>query len=244
MARFSRLEVLNVVLESGLVPLFDEENVETAKRIVTACVEGGARVVEFRNRGNQAFLTFAELAKWAAHAQPALILGIGTVVDPATAALYLACGADFVVSPILNPEVVRACNRQKIAHIPGCASASEISRAEELGVEVCKIFPGKEVGGPGFVRAVLAPSPWSRLMPTGGVEPTEDSVSAWIRAGAACLGMGSRLITRDDVQTGDYANITARVRQVLDWIGSARRPSDGAVALTKPTRPSARVSET
>lgn len=222
MTRFSRLEVLNTILDSGLVPLFDEEDVEVAKRVVGACVEGGARVVEFRNRGNQGFLTFAELAKWAAREQPALILGVGTVIDSGTAALYLACGADFIVSPVLNPDIARTCNRQKVAYIPGCGSVSEISEAEELGVEICKIFPAKEAGGPSFVKAALAPCPWFRLMPTGGVDATEQSVTAWIKAGAACLGMGSRLITSDAVREGDYSTITSQVRQVIAWIGAAR----------------------
>jgi 2-dehydro-3-deoxyphosphogluconate aldolase/(4S)-4-hydroxy-2-oxoglutarate aldolase len=220
--RFSRLEVLNEILESGLVPLFDEADTEVAKRVVGACFDGGAHVVEFRNRGDQAFMTFAELVRWAATEHPALILGVGTVVDPATAALYLACGAAFVVSPVLNPEMARVCNRQKVAYIPGCGSVSEISAAEELGVEICKIFPGKEIGGPGFVKAALAPCPQFRLMPTGGVDATEENVSAWIGAGAACLGMGSRLITSEFVRRGEYAEITMSVQRVLGWIRTAR----------------------
>jgi 2-dehydro-3-deoxyphosphogluconate aldolase/(4S)-4-hydroxy-2-oxoglutarate aldolase len=222
MTRFSRLEVLSEILESGLVPLFDEKDIEVAKRVVGACVDGGAHVVEFRNRGNQAFMTFVELAGWVAAEQPALMLGVGTVLDPATAALYLACGADFVVSPVLNPEIARVCNRQKVAYIPGCGSVSEISAAEELGVEICKIFPGKAVGGPGFVKAALAPCPQFRLMPTGGVDATEENVTAWIRAGAACLGMGSRLIAGDAVRRGEYAKITTSVEQVIGWIHTAR----------------------
>jgi 2-dehydro-3-deoxyphosphogluconate aldolase / (4S)-4-hydroxy-2-oxoglutarate aldolase len=221
-AHFSRLEVLNEIIETGLVPLFDATDIEVAKRVVCACVDGGAHVVEFRNRGDRAFMTFAELSGWAAAEQPALILGVGTVLDPATAALYLACGAAFVVSPVLNPEIARVCNRQKVAYVPGCGSVSEISAAEELGVEICKIFPGKEIGGPDFVRAALAPCPHFRLMPTGGVDATEESVTAWIKAGAACLGMGARLITSDAVRRGEYAKITTTVQQVLGWIRAAR----------------------
>ena len=222
MARFSRLQVLTAVLESGLVPLFDEEDPEVAKRVVSACAEGGARVVEFRNRGNQAYRTFTELATWMDREQPDVILGVGSVVDPGTTALFLASGANFVVSPVLNSEVSRVCNRLKVAYVPGCGSVSEISEAEELGVEICKIFPGRELGGPGFVKAALAPCPWFRLMPTGGVDATEESVSAWIKAGAACLGMGSRLISSDIVESGDFTALTARVHDVLGWIRLAR----------------------
>jgi len=222
MSRFSRLEALQSILDIGLVPLFDTEDPDAAERIVATCAVAGARVVEFRNRREQAFLTFAELARRVSRSQPSVILGIGSVVDAPTAALYLAAGANFVVSPILNEEVARLCNRQKVAYLPGCGSVSEISAAEELGVEICKIFPGTEVGGPGFVKAVLAPCPWTRVMPTGGVDATQESVSAWIKAGAACLGMGSRLITKTMERGAELEVLATTVTEVLTWIQSAR----------------------
>jgi 2-dehydro-3-deoxyphosphogluconate aldolase/(4S)-4-hydroxy-2-oxoglutarate aldolase len=122
----------------------------------------------------------------------------------------------------LNPEIARLCNRQKVAYIPGCATVSEISQAEELGVEICKIFPGSEVGGPSFVKSVMAPCPWFRLMPTGGVDVTQESVSAWIGSGAACLGMGSRLITKDMLSGADLSTLTIKVEQTIKWIQAAR----------------------
>ena len=222
MTRFSRLEVLTTIIDLGLVPLFDTEDVDTAERIITACVDGGARVVEFRNRREQSFLPFADLVRRFAGSRPDVIIGVGSVIDAPTAALYLACGANFVVSPVLNPEVARVCNRQKVAYLPGCGSASEISDAEELGVEICKIFPGSELGGPSFVKAVLAPSPWSRLMPTGGVDATEESVTAWIKAGACCLGMGSRLVTKEMESGAGIETLAPTVGKVLEWIKSAR----------------------
>jgi 2-dehydro-3-deoxyphosphogluconate aldolase/(4S)-4-hydroxy-2-oxoglutarate aldolase len=139
-----------------------------------------------------------------------------------TAALYIASGANFVVGPVLNAEIARLCNRRKVAYSPGCGSVSEISQAEELGVEIVKIFPGDEVGGPGFVKAVRGPMPWTRIMPTGGVDATRESVQGWIKAGAACLGMGSRLIRKDLVATENYAAIRDTTRQVLEWIREAR----------------------
>lgn len=225
MARFSRLEVLNKMIEIGVVPVFYHDDVEVAKQIVSACSAGGAKVVEFTNRGDLAYQVFGELVRHFAKADPSVVLGVGSVIDAPTAALYISSGANFVVGPTLNPEVARVCNRRKVAYSPGCGSASEISEAEELGVEIVKVFPGGEVGGPSFVKAVLAPMPWTRIMPTGGVQATEESVSAWIKAGCACLGMGSDLIKRELVAAGDFGAISARVAQVISWVRKARGQS-------------------
>lgn len=222
MARFDRLTVLNTMLTGGLVPVFYEGDVEAAKKIVAACYEGGARVLEFTNRGERALPVFAQLSELIAAQFPHLILGVGSIVDAPTAALFIAHGANFVVGPVLNAEVAKLCNRRKISYSPGCGSVSEISAAEELGVEIVKIFPGAQVGGPAFVKAVLGPMPWTRIMPTGGVEATKESVQAWIKAGTACLGMGSNLISKELVKSGNFAAISANVRQVLAWIAEAR----------------------
>jgi 2-dehydro-3-deoxyphosphogluconate aldolase/(4S)-4-hydroxy-2-oxoglutarate aldolase len=222
MARFSRLEVLNTMVELGLIPVFYHPHVETAKQIVAACRAGGARVVEFTNRGDFAFQVFTALAQHVTEAEPDVMLGVGSVIDAPTAALYIAAGANFVVGPVLNPQVARLCNRRKIAYSPGCGSASEISQAEELGVEIVKVFPGEAVGGPAFVRSVLGPCPWTRIMPTGGVNATEDSIRAWFEAGVACVGMGSRLITKELVAAGDFDAIANKVAQVLAWIRDVR----------------------
>jgi 2-dehydro-3-deoxyphosphogluconate aldolase/(4S)-4-hydroxy-2-oxoglutarate aldolase len=222
MARYSRLEVLNTVVELGLVPVFYNPDLEVARQIVGACRAGGARVVEFTNRGDFAFQVFTALAQHAAEAEPDVMLGVGSVIDAPTAALYIAAGANFVVGPVLNPDVARLCNRRKIAYMPGCGSASEISQAEELGVEIVKVFPGKAVGGPGFVKSVLGPCPWTRIMPTGGVDATEESIRAWFEAGVTCVGIGSRLITKELVAAGDFDAISKKVAQVLAWIRDVR----------------------
>jgi 2-dehydro-3-deoxyphosphogluconate aldolase/(4S)-4-hydroxy-2-oxoglutarate aldolase len=216
------MTVLNAIIETGLVPVFYNGDLEVAKQIVAACVEGGTTVVEFTNRGDRAWNVFTQLAEWAEKAQPGVILGVGSVIDLPTAALYISSGANFVVGPVLNPEVARLCNRRKIAYMPGCGSASEISEAEELGVEIVKVFPGAEVGGPAFVRAILGPMPWTRIMPTGGVEATEESIQGWFGAGVACVGIGSKLVAKDLVATRDYRGISNRVAQVLAWIEEAR----------------------
>jgi 2-dehydro-3-deoxyphosphogluconate aldolase/(4S)-4-hydroxy-2-oxoglutarate aldolase len=222
MAHHTRLHVLNTMIATGVVPVFYNGDVETSKRIIDACVAGGVRAVEFTNRGDFAWDVFTALSKFYAGTNPEVIMGVGSVVDAPTAAMYIASGANFVVGPVLNPEVAKVCNRRKIAYSPGCGTLSEISQAEELGVEIVKIFPGSAVGGPGFVKAVLAPCPWTRIMPTGGVDATEDSIRAWFEAGVACVGMGSKLIVKSDVAAGDFAAITARVQRVRGWIDAVR----------------------
>ena len=222
MARFTRLEVLNAIVETGLVPVFYHRDVEVAKKVVAACAAGGARLVEFTNRGDFAPLVFTELAQFVAKANPKLILGVGSVIDAPTAALYIASGANFVVGPILNPEVARFCNRRKIAYCPGCGSASEISEAEELGVEIVKVFPGDSVGGPNFVKSILGPCPWTRIMPTGGVEATKESITAWFKAGVTAVGIGSNLIRKEWVEAGNYDAIASKTAELLAWIREAR----------------------
>lgn len=222
MARFRRLEVLNATTKIGLVPIFYQGNLEVAKNIVTACADGGARVLEFTNRGDGAHHIFAELASFVASERPDVILGVGSVFDAPTAALFINHGANFVVGPIFNPEVAQLCNRRKVAYMPGCATASEISEAEAFGVEICKVFPGAEVGGPAFVKNVLGPSPWSSIMLTGGVDTTKESIESWFRAGVVCLGIGSKIITKDRLVAGDFDAIRDDIARVLGLIKEAR----------------------
>ena len=222
MARFTRLEVYNCLLETGLLPLFYQPDTEKAGQIVAACARGGARLVEFTNRGDMAYPVFIELARHFAKADPSVILGVGSVTDAPTAAMFLATGANFIVAPSFNHEVARLCNRRKIAYLPGCATPAEIAQAEEMGAEICKIFPGDTLG-PGFITAILGPSPWSRLMPTGGVDATEASITAWIRAGACAVGMGSKLVTGQAVKAGDWDGIAAQVKQSIAWVQAARK---------------------
>jgi 2-dehydro-3-deoxyphosphogluconate aldolase/(4S)-4-hydroxy-2-oxoglutarate aldolase len=222
MARFMRLDVINTLLDIGLVPLFYNAGVETSIELAAACSRGGAKVIEFTNRGELAYPVFSELVRHFAKADPSLILGVGSIVDAPTAALYLASGANFVVGPSFNPEIARLCNRRKILYMPGCATETEISTAEEYGAEICKIFPGETVGGPAFIKGVTAPCPWHRLMPTGGVDATETSVGDWIKAGAAAVGMGSKLINAQAVKDKDYDGIAQKTSACVGWIRKAR----------------------
>jgi 2-dehydro-3-deoxyphosphogluconate aldolase / (4S)-4-hydroxy-2-oxoglutarate aldolase len=222
MARFSRLEVLNTVIRTGLVPVFYSPDLEVAKQVARACSAGGCPVLEFTNRGDFAPEVFKELSRYLNKEAPNVILGAGSVIDEPTAALYAAYGANFVVGPLLNPAVARFCNRRKIPYMPGCGSATEISEAEELGAEIVKVFPGDSVGGPGFVKSILGPTPWTRIMPTGGVEATQESLTAWFKAGVAAVGIGTNLIRKDILEKGNWDELSARTAQVLGWILEAR----------------------
>ena len=225
MARFKRLEVLNTIGQTGLLPIFYHSQFETAKNIILACAEGGARAVELTNRGDRAYPLFVQLAEFCQKELPEVILGVGSILDAPTAAMYIAAGANFVVSPILSPEVARLCNRRKIAYMPGCGTVTEISAAEELGVEIVKIFPGGCMGGPEFVKAILGPCPWTSIMATGGVEDTRECLETWFKAGITCVGMGSKLIQKDHVAAGDFQAVTAKVLKVINWIAEIRQKS-------------------
>ncbi len=221
MAKYSRLRVLNTMIETGLVPVFYNPDVEVASKIVEALAEAGVRCFEFVNRGDQAHLVFGELVRRFGEDNE-VILGAGSVVDPVTAGLYIQLGANFIVGPVLNPDVAKICNRRKVAYSPGCGSPSEISAAEELGVEIVKIFPGSQVGGPGFVKALRGPMPWTYLMPTGGVAPTEDNLRGWFEAGVVCVGMGSKLVRKDLVAAGDFIAIRDAAKETLGVIKKIR----------------------
>lgn len=222
MARFSRIEVALKMKETGIVPVFYNKDLEICKSVLKACYDGGIRIFEFTNRGEYAHEIFGELNKFAAKETPEMILGVGSIVDAGTTSLYIQLGANFIVSPILNPEMARTCNRRKIGWSPGCGSLSEISQAEELGAEVVKIFPGSQVGGPSFVKAVKGPCPWTSIMPTGGVEPTKENLTGWFNAGVHCVGMGSQLVTKDIISSGNYDQLTDKVKQALEIVRSLR----------------------
>lgn len=225
MSRFSRLDVYNTILGSGLVAVFNSADIQVAQQVVKACDEGGLRVFEFTNRGEHAVEIFRELSQYCLKELPRMILGVGTIVDEPTAALYVALGAHFVVGPILNEAVARFCNRRKIAYLPGCGSVSEISRAEELGVEIVKAFPADSLGGPEFVKAILGPCPWSKIMPTGGVEPTQESMQAWFKAGVVAVGIGTKLLRQDLIDRADYDTLASKTSELLNWIKQARGES-------------------
>ena len=223
MAKYSRIEVALTMKESGMVPVFFNKDIEICKKVLKACYEGGTRVFEFTNRGDRAHLVFQELIIWAEKEAPDMILGVGSIVDAGTTSLYIQLGANFIVSPVLNPDMAVVCNRRKISWSPGCGSLSEISKAEELGAEVVKIFPGSQVGGSSFVKAVLGPCPWTSIMPTGGVSPDELNLTEWFKAGVHCVGMGSQLMVKDVDGNFDYEAIVQKTKEAIRIISKFRK---------------------
>ncbi len=221
MATHTRLEVLNAMYEIGLIPLFHHPDPQVAIKVVEACAAGGARVVEFTNRGDFAIDVFKVVKQNFLQADPSIMLGAGSVNDPAIASQFIMYGADFIVSQVLCPDVARVCNRRKIPYSPGCATLTELQTAEELGCELPKIFPG-DLLKPSFIKAIRGPSPWTTVLVTGGVEPTKESITSWIKAGASVLGMGSKLISKEILENKDYQAITQTVSQVIQLIKEAR----------------------
>lgn len=223
MAAVQRWKVYQNMIESGLIPLYYHPDPEMIKKAAAACAAGGARVFEFTNRGEGAFQVFEKLLPYCRKEYPDLIIGVGSVVDQGTAALYINMGADFIVGSLFNPEIARLCNRRKVGYIPGCGTATEIATAEESGAEIIKIFPGSTLGGPKFVKSILAPTPWSLIMPTGGVRAEKENLAGWFNAGVCAVGMGSALFPKDVTSQGDFAKTTELVKRVLDWIAEIRK---------------------
>lgn len=218
MAQYTRIEVAQKMKETGLVPLFYHSDIETSKQIVKACYDGGARLLEFTTRGDFAFEIFSELNKYIIAELPGMILGVGSVTDAAAASFYMQMGANFIVTPVFRKDIAEVCNRRKVLWSPGCGSLTEIATAEEMGCEIVKLFPG-DIYGPEFVKGVKGPQPWTSIMPTGGVEPTEESLTKWFKAGVTCVGIGSKLIFKDSNGQFDFEgikNLTSSCIQIIN----------------------------
>ena len=221
MAQFSRIEVATTMKEVGMIPLFFNNDIELSKKVLKACYDGGAKLLEFTARGDFAHEVFGDLIKYTVKELPGMIMGVGSVSDAAQASLFMSLGANFVVTPLLREDIVTVCNRRKVLWSAGCGSLTEIARAEELGCEIVKLFPG-DIYGPQFVKSVKGPQPWTSIMPTGGVSPTEENLKGWFDAGVTCVGMGSKLISKDIIANEDFAKLEVNVRKVLAIIKSLR----------------------
>ena len=222
MAQFTRIEVANAMEETGMIPLFFNNDIVLSKKVLKACYEGGARLMEFTARGDFAHEVFGELTKYAIAKLPGMIMGVGSVTDGAAASLYMSLGANFVVTPVLREDIAIACNRKKILWSPGCGSLTEIARAEELGCEIVKLFPG-DLYGPKFVKGIKGPQPWTSIMPTGGVSPNRENLSGWFNAGVTCVGMGPQLISKDIIANEDYVKLEQDVKDALALIKDIRK---------------------
>jgi 2-dehydro-3-deoxyphosphogluconate aldolase/(4S)-4-hydroxy-2-oxoglutarate aldolase len=223
MAKYNRSEVFTAMKETGVVPVFFHADFDTCKNVVKACYDGGIRVFEFVNRGDFAHEIFSELNKYALKELPGMILGAGSLVEAGTTALYIQAGANFIVSPLLNEEMAKTCNRRGVAWSPGCGTISEIGKAQELGAEIVKLFPASEIGGPSFVKAVKGPMPWTNIMPTGGVDTSESNLKGWFSAGVTCVGMGSNLFPKDIMDSGNYAALTDKVKELMKTIQKVKK---------------------
>ena len=221
MAQYTRLQVVKQMEESGMVPLFYHHDIDVAKAVLKACYDGGARLMEFTNRGDFAIEIFNQLIKYAIAELPGMILGVGSVTDAAAASQYMLSGANFVVTPVFREDIAVVCNRRKVLWSPGCGSLTEIAQAEEMGCEVVKLFPGSTYG-PGFVKAIKGPQPWTSIMPTGGVSTDEANLKGWFDAGVTCVGMGSQLISKDILANKDYATLAKNVQAALKLIRELR----------------------
>ena len=221
MAQFSRIEVATTMKEVGMIPLFFNNDIELSKKVLKACYDGGAKLLEFTARGDFAHEIFGDLIKYSVKELPGMIMGVGSVSDAAQASLFISLGANFVVTPLLREDIATVCNRRKVLWSAGCGSLTEIARAEELGCEIVKLFPG-DIYGPQFVKSVKGPQPWTSIMPTGGVSPTEENLKGWFDAGVTCVGMGSKLISKDITANEDFVKLEMNVRKVLAIIKSLR----------------------
>ena len=220
MADYNKIQVIESAISTGVVPVFYNADLNISIEVMKACYNGGIRVFEFANRGDFAQEIFGELVKYAAKNLPGMILGAGTVIDAPTAAMYLQEGANFIVGPLFNRDVADVCNRRCVPYIPGCGSVTEVGTAQAAGCDIVKVFPG-DVLGPGFVKGIKAPMPWTQILVTGGVKPEEDNLKAWFKAGASCVGMGSNLFPKETVKAGDWATITrlcSESRSIIDRV--------------------------
>ena len=222
MAQFTRIEVATIMKEQGMVPLFYHPDIELGKNILKACYDGGARLLEFTARGDFAYEVFLELNKYAIKELPGMVMGVGSITDAAAASLFMQMGANFIVTPSLREDIAVVCNRRKVLWSPGCGTLTEINNAEELGCEIVKLFPG-DIYGPGFVKAIKGPQPWTSIMPTGGVSTDETNLKGWFDAGVTCVGMGSKLISKELIAARDYAGLTKTVKETLALIKKLKK---------------------
>jgi 2-dehydro-3-deoxyphosphogluconate aldolase / (4S)-4-hydroxy-2-oxoglutarate aldolase len=210
---FTKIEIFNEIKRTRIVPLFTHDDPTLAVEVLKAAYEGGIKVFEFTNRRKNSFEVFETLVKSRSQ-YPGLMLGIGTILDPDTTLRFIDAGADFIISPILKTSMAEVCHRYNKHWMPGCATLTEIVTARDFGAEVIKVFPGS-VLGPGFVSSIMPVVPGLNLMITGGVEPSEENLSAWFKAGAMAVGMGSQLFTKEILEKRDWAQLKKKCSEAL-----------------------------
>ncbi len=221
MANIDQETTLELINKTGLLPLFYHADFDIVKEVVTASYKGGARAFEFTNRGANAYEVFVQLIEYAKSNLSGMALGIGTVYDAETAQKYIDAGADFVVAPFTNPEVGKVCVSAGIPWLPGTATLTEIFNALQHGAKVVKLFPG-EVVGSAFVKAVKGPMSHVKIVVTGGVQPTKQSIDEWFGAGVYGVGMGSNLFPKEVIASKNWAWIEQKVSESIALIEAFR----------------------
>ncbi|MEN8113288.1 MAG: bifunctional 4-hydroxy-2-oxoglutarate aldolase/2-dehydro-3-deoxy-phosphogluconate aldolase [Actinomycetota bacterium] len=222
MALHDKSTVLATIRRDGVVPVFHSDNPHLARAVATSVVDGGLSTIEFTNRGDGAMEVFGTFARWARKHQPTLVLGVGSVIEASTASLAIDLGAEFVFGPSLSAEVSSVCNARNVPYVPGCGTVSEILAAYRLGSDIVKLFPAGSIGGPAFLSAIRAPCPWISAIPTGGVEPTVESMQPWFDAGAAAVGIGSKLLASEALEEGNWDGLRERVAAAVAAAEEAR----------------------
>ena len=218
MARFNKLQTLNYINENKIVPVFYNSDIDISINVMKALHKGGIKVLEFTNRGDFAWEVFNKLEKYCREYLPDMILGAGSISDETMANMYISSGSNFIVGPLTNKDVALACNRKKVPYMPGCLTPSEISKAEELGCDVVKVFPADSVDGPSFIKSVLAPMPWSWIMPTGGVDMEEEGLKSWLNSGVFSVGVGSKLFTSEIIRNKDWGLLESQSKKLVEII--------------------------
>ena len=222
MGRFNKLQTLNYINENKVVPVFYNSDVDISINVMKSLHNGGIKILEFTNRGDFALEVFNELEKYCQKNLPDMILGAGSISDETMANMYISSGSNFIVGPLTNKNVAIACNRKKVPYMPGCLTPTEISEAEELGCDVVKVFPADSIGGPNFIKSVLAPMPWSWIMPTGGVDMEEEGLKKWLSSGVFSVGMGSNLFTKEIIQDKDWALLESQCKKLVETINKIK----------------------
>ncbi len=212
--------IIQLMLETKVIPLFYEPNKDIAKKLVDACYAGGARVIEFTNRGEKAEEVFVDILEYSKKNYPELAMGIGSIANAEQANRFMDLGAHFLVSPFIDEDIAKACAQRNMFWTGGCATLTEMNTAHKWGVPLMKAFPGN-ILGPAFIKGAKAPCPWLKIMPTGGVKPEEDNLRSWFDAGASCVGMGSRLFVKNPDGSFDYNLITDLLTKSINIANSS-----------------------
>lgn len=218
----TKREIIAAIRADGVVPVFSHADLGVVKEAAIAVAKGGLSTFEFTVRGSGAAVVASRLIAWARSHLPHLAVGVGTVMDGTSASRLVGEGAAYVFAPSFSAEVAAVCHRGNVLYVPGCGTVTEIQTAYSAGCEIVKLFPAGAIGGPAFLAAVRGPCPWIEAVPTGGVEPTVESLKAWYEAGAPAVGMGSNLFTKPAIDSRDWPEIIHTVERVVETVATAR----------------------